>query len=129
MSTQPPPFDLDAIQARVRHLEAETSRLRAAWNSARTRASNLRERLDNADHGRDRFVEAIEQMQAENDRLRDVLKSTQAIAALDSATCESCGHLESAHDPDGDRDCNASGARVRQCTCAYFIACYPEPAT
>ncbi|MFC8447589.1 hypothetical protein [Kitasatospora sp. NPDC057223] len=70
----------------------------------------------------------VTRLRAEQARLVDVLKRTQQAAGEDPATCESCGHLESAHDPDGERDCHASGARVRSCTCTYFIPCYPAPA-
>jgi hypothetical protein len=41
-----------------------------------------------------------------------------------AATCADCGHLKSAHyDAVGDdvSGCNASGAKVRACTCWYFI--------
>lgn len=42
----------------------------------------------------------------------------------DSATrplCVDCGHPAEAHAADGSRPCDASGARVRGCTCAYHI--------
>lgn len=70
----------------------------------------------------------LDRARAELARTRDVLKATQQAAAEDPVTCESCGHIESAHDPDGDRDCHASGARVFACSCLYFIPCYPAPA-
>ncbi|MEU4296413.1 hypothetical protein [Kitasatospora aureofaciens] len=70
----------------------------------------------------------VRELEAETERLRDVLKRTQDLAETDPPTCEFCGHLESAHDSAGERDCNASGARVRSCTCIHFSACYPEPA-
>ena len=35
--------------------------------------------------------------------------------------CGDCGHLESAHAGDGETSCNASGARLAKCTCAYYI--------
>jgi hypothetical protein len=70
----------------------------------------------------------LDRQAAEIGRLQYVLQQTQQAAELDSVTCESCGHLESAHDPEGDRDCDASGARIRTCSCTYFIPCYPEPA-
>lgn len=37
------------------------------------------------------------------------------------APCADCGHVEAAHSKDGETDCNASGARLCKCTCAYFI--------
>jgi hypothetical protein len=63
-----------------------------------------------------------------NRRLDDSLKRALLAADEDPATCLCCGHLESAHDPDGDRDCHASGARVMTCVCTSFIPCYPAPA-
>lgn len=39
--------------------------------------------------------------------------------------CDDCGHVEAAHkEPTDDADeggCDASGARINQCTCVYFI--------
>lgn len=70
----------------------------------------------------------VRRLRAELARTRDVLKSTQESAAQDPPTCLSCGHIESAHDPDGERDCHASGAQFMDCSCSYFIPCYPAPA-
>jgi hypothetical protein len=69
----------------------------------------------------------LDRLRAQIARTQDVLKATRAAAAVDQPTCLSCGHLESAHDPAGDRDCHASGATVCECTCTWFIACYPAP--
>ncbi|MFJ9771168.1 hypothetical protein ACIRVF_07985 [Kitasatospora sp. NPDC101157] len=44
--------------------EARLQRYLTAWRSARLRATRLREHLDIAEHGRDRAVEAAEQLQA-----------------------------------------------------------------
>ena len=73
------------------------------------------------------LIARIRDLETEQTRLRSILTSTQQLAELDSVTCLSCGHLESAHDPDGDRDCTASGAQVISCSCQYFIPCYPAP--
>jgi hypothetical protein len=81
--------------------------------------------VDGLTRQNDALLARVRELEAENERLRDVLKRTQALAETDPPTCANCGHLESAHDPDGDRDCNASAARVRSCTCTYYIACYP----
>ncbi|OUD03370.1 hypothetical protein [Streptomyces swartbergensis] len=39
----------------------------------------------------------------------------------DAGLCSDCGHVERAHSEDGETDCTASGARVRKCTCSFFI--------
>lgn len=145
---QTPPTDPSADQL--------TARYRAAWMNARYRAAGSLERYRYerklchsadvraskairgqlaAEHKRDEALAELDRLRAELagaraglDRVQEILKATRTVAAEDPATCESCGHLESAHDPNGDRDCHASGARIRQCTCCYFIACYPEPA-
>ncbi|MFJ5923877.1 hypothetical protein ACIQF6_14890 [Kitasatospora sp. NPDC092948] len=66
----------DAALARIVELEAENERLatergiyHAAWHSARNRARTTHERLDTAAHGRDRAIEAVEQLQAAVDQM------------------------------------------------------------
>ncbi|MFB7910156.1 hypothetical protein ACFC1T_27340 [Kitasatospora sp. NPDC056076] len=72
--------DVPALLARVRQLEAENERLRTAWHSARRRASTAREHLDITEHGRDRAIEAAEQLQAELTTERAVALSNQQAA-------------------------------------------------
>jgi hypothetical protein len=43
------------------------------------------------------------------------------VRAEEPATCQDCGHLEAAHTGDNDPTCNASLARVRSCTCMFYI--------
>lgn len=54
----------------------------------------------------DPLLEAVARVAAERDAL---------------APCADCGHVESAHSTDGETDCTASGARVRKCTCSFYI--------
>ncbi|NUS14539.1 MAG: hypothetical protein HOY69_24595 [Streptomyces sp.] len=77
--------DVEQLTARVRELEAENLRLRTAWHSAKTRASNARERLDIAEHGRDCAGETIEQLQATLD-LMPRCNAPHPVA--DDARCE-----------------------------------------
>ncbi|MFH8380672.1 hypothetical protein ACH4E7_06980 [Kitasatospora sp. NPDC018058] len=137
------PLDLDAIQARadaatdgpwtVDDSEIEADIIAASGWIART-DSEFSEDRANAEFiaaartDVEQLLARVRELEAETERLRDVLKRTRALAETDPPTCADCGHLESAHDPAGDRDCNASAARVRSCTCAYYIACYPQPA-
>jgi len=81
-----------------------------------------------AKHGGEVFTpehhaeQARHRMAAELGRVRAELATTQAeLTDAEPAVCADCGHLESAHPADEDGDCNASGARVRGCTCTYFI--------
>jgi predicted Zn-ribbon and HTH transcriptional regulator len=127
------PIDLDAIQARC----PVPGCTRETYVDAEAHTVDLYDHLNDVhgaagvralEHIARQQAARVRELEAELARLADVLKRTQALAVLDPATCESCGHLESAHDPDGDRDCNASAARIRSCTCAHYIACHPEPA-
>ncbi|MFF1790788.1 hypothetical protein ACFVX9_30525 [Kitasatospora sp. NPDC058243] len=63
-------------------LRAENERLRTAWHSAKARASTAREHLDITEHGRDRAIEAVEQLQAELATERAVAESNQRAARL-----------------------------------------------
>ncbi|MFG2913314.1 hypothetical protein ACGF0D_10545 [Kitasatospora sp. NPDC048298] len=90
--------------------------------------SHLAEKLKATLDASDKWTDERAELLTENLRLADALRRTQELAAIDPPTCEGCGHLESAHDPAGERDCNASAARVRGCTCEHYVACYPEPA-
>ncbi|WP_224274011.1 hypothetical protein [Streptomyces sp. LS1784] len=74
-----------ALLDRVRQLETERDRYRTAWHSAKTRASNLRERLDNADHGLACTGETIEQLQATLDQMP---RCNTPHPTVDEAWCE-----------------------------------------
>ncbi|MEV8324590.1 hypothetical protein [Kitasatospora sp. NPDC056731] len=63
-------------------LRAERDRYRTAWHSARTRATTTREHLDITELGRDRAIEAVEQLQAELATERAVAESNQRAAKL-----------------------------------------------
>ncbi|MFB7910244.1 hypothetical protein ACFC1T_27800 [Kitasatospora sp. NPDC056076] len=102
IQTHPNTDDVAALLTRVRQLEdrldertadiaeralenaqlrAENERLRAAWHSATTRASTAREHLDITEHGRDRAVEAAEQLQSALDAAEAVAEDIQRLAA------------------------------------------------
>lgn len=105
--------DYERATARARELEAELATERAVTESNQ-RAARL-------------LAEDVQRLEAEVERLRDVLKRTQVLAKTDLPTCAGCGHLESAHDPAGERECNASAAQIWNCPCEVYVACYPEP--
>nr|BFD90691.1 hypothetical protein KitaXyl93_20510 [Kitasatospora sp. Xyl93] len=75
------------------------------------------------------LVARVRELEAENERLRDVLKRTQTLAKMDPPTCAGCGHLESAHDPANERECIASAAQIWDCSCNLYVPCHPEPTT
>jgi hypothetical protein len=59
-----------------------------------------------------------------------LLRYVQHLAEA-TAVCADCGHLQSAHHDHTDGDpsgCDASGAKVRKCTCWYFIPTTAEAA-
>ena len=59
-----------------------------------------------------------------NERVITPLLQTVARIAAERdalAPCADCGHVEQAHSKDGETGCTASGARVRKCTCSFFI--------
>lgn len=110
-------------------LAAENARLRAELTRRRTDDLTIRGALAPADGPRhvpmplgDSVTPAVEWLIADRDHLHAELATTQAqLADAGPAVCADCGHLESAHPANEDGDCNASGARVRGCTCTYFI--------
>ncbi|MET8766381.1 hypothetical protein [Streptomyces sp. NPDC004658] len=64
---------------------------------------------------------------AELKRERDALQGRVAeltVAVETPELCADCGHMEDAHKGDGDTNCTASGARLAECTCAFFIPRY-----
>jgi hypothetical protein len=63
-------------------------------------------------------------LMAEVGRLRARVAELEAQAA-EPELCADCGHIEAAHKPTTDNPdeggCDASGARICRCACAYFI--------
>jgi len=74
----------------------------------------------------------LDRLAAELGRVRAELADAQAeLSRIEPALCADCGHLRSAHYDATEHDvsgCNASGAKVRACTCWYFIPFAPAAA-
>jgi len=91
----------------IRRLKAELERAREDIAFLeRATLPELRRTVQHHKDGKQRWRERAEKAEARIAELR---------------LCADCGHGEEAHSKDGETDCNASGARVRKCTCSFFI--------
>lgn len=75
--------------------------------------------ISEADRLAARVAELLAERHVTNEALDDAVRALRA--DRDGGLCADCGHVESAHAVDAERPCDASGGRVRSCTCAWFI--------